>query len=195
MWCSPLEIFWKNILHFRTIKTSKRSEQEKKQLFGCCSWLTNLVGAWSGLFMVLWCDYLTRRGIDVVMNNKTPLKTIDIWNCDNITADDIGLLISKARSEKWELSVDFNEEKLNWRCNVIINVGDYISFDGLFFFSFSFAFIFWINERFFERSVKPLDDCYFINLIIFKIKVSSARCSSRTTECLHYNIYHPWLSL
>jgi hypothetical protein len=63
--------------------------------------------------MVLWCDYLTRRGIDVVMNNKTPLKTIDIWNCDNITADDIGLLISKARSEKWELSVDFNEEKLN----------------------------------------------------------------------------------
>ncbi len=62
------------------------------------------------------CGFLTRRGIDVVMNNKTPLKTIEIWGCDNITDDDIALLISNARSEKWELSVNsssLHDEELN----------------------------------------------------------------------------------
>ena len=59
------------------------------------------------------CQSLTRKGIDVVMNNKTPLKMIEIRDCDNITDEDIGLLISNARSQKWELSVDFNEEKFN----------------------------------------------------------------------------------
>jgi hypothetical protein len=56
------------------------------------------------------CHSLTRRGIEVVMNNKTPLKTIDIFDCDNITDYDIALLISNARSEKWELSVGYDAE-------------------------------------------------------------------------------------
>ena len=53
------------------------------------------------------CRYLTRRGIDVVMNKKTPLKTIKIYSCDNITDEDIDFWISNARSEKWELSVKY----------------------------------------------------------------------------------------
>ena len=56
------------------------------------------------------CPSLTRRGIDVVMNNKTPLKAIEIYYCDNITEDDIDLLISNARSEKWELSVEYYDD-------------------------------------------------------------------------------------
>ena len=51
------------------------------------------------------CQSLTRRGINVVMNNKTPLKRIVIRDCDNITDDDIDLFISYADSENWELSV------------------------------------------------------------------------------------------
>ena len=51
------------------------------------------------------CQSLTRRGIDVVMNKKTPLKTIEIWNCDNITDEDIDFWISNADSENWDLSV------------------------------------------------------------------------------------------
>ncbi len=51
------------------------------------------------------CQSLTRRGIYVVMNNKTPLKRIEIRDCDNITDDDIDLFISYADSENWELSV------------------------------------------------------------------------------------------
>jgi hypothetical protein len=54
------------------------------------------------------CCILTRKGIDVVMNNKTPLKTIDIYYCSNITDDDIDFWISNARSENWELSVRYN---------------------------------------------------------------------------------------
>ena len=54
------------------------------------------------------CQSLTRRGIDVFMNNKTPLKTIEIFYCYNITDDDIDFWISSARSEKWELSVVHN---------------------------------------------------------------------------------------
>ncbi len=56
------------------------------------------------------CEYVTRKGIDVFMNNKTPLKAIEINCCDNITEDDIDLLISNARSEKWELSVVYCDE-------------------------------------------------------------------------------------
>jgi hypothetical protein len=59
------------------------------------------------------CQSLTRRGIDVVMNKKTPLKTIDIYSCDNITDDDIALLVSNARSENWELSVEYNGKRIN----------------------------------------------------------------------------------
>ena len=44
------------------------------------------------------------------MNNKTPLKAIEIYSCDNITEDDIDLLISNARSEKWELSVAYTPD-------------------------------------------------------------------------------------
>jgi hypothetical protein len=56
------------------------------------------------------CEYVTRKGIDVVMNNKTPLKAIEIYSCGNITEDDIDLLISNARSEKWELSVEYTPD-------------------------------------------------------------------------------------
>ena len=58
------------------------------------------------------CRTLTGRGIDVVMNKKTALKTIGIFKCDNVTADDIALLISNARSEKWELSVEYNGKRI-----------------------------------------------------------------------------------
>jgi Holliday junction resolvase-like predicted endonuclease len=56
------------------------------------------------------CNSLTRKGIDVVMNNQTPLKTIDVRSCGNITDGDIALLISNARSEKWQLSVEYVNE-------------------------------------------------------------------------------------
>ena len=59
------------------------------------------------------CQCLTRKGIDVVMNINTPLKTIEIRDCENITDVDIALLISNARSKNWELSVKYNNEKLN----------------------------------------------------------------------------------
>jgi hypothetical protein len=58
------------------------------------------------------CQSLTRRAIDVVMNKKTPLKTIDILDCDNISDVDIALLISNARSENWELSVEYNGKRI-----------------------------------------------------------------------------------
>jgi bacterioferritin-associated ferredoxin len=57
------------------------------------------------------CQYVTHKSIDVVMNKKTPLSKIYIGSCDNITDDDIDLLISNARSEKWELSVGYNEKR------------------------------------------------------------------------------------
>ena len=57
------------------------------------------------------------------------------------------------------------------------------------------ANISWIKERFFERSMTPRDDLFLINLS-FLIKMSSARFAPlEQTECLHYNIYHPWLPL
>jgi hypothetical protein len=59
------------------------------------------------------CQSLTPIAIDVVMNNKTPLKRIEIWHCDNITADDIDLLYLIADSENWELSVVYDDEKLD----------------------------------------------------------------------------------
>jgi hypothetical protein len=57
------------------------------------------------------CQYVTHKSIDVVMNKKTPLSKIYIGSCGNITDDDIDLLISNARSEKWELSVGYNEKR------------------------------------------------------------------------------------
>ena len=59
------------------------------------------------------CKSLTRKGIDVVMNEKTPLNQIRICYCKNITDDDIALLISNASSEEWQLSVLHNDYN-NW---------------------------------------------------------------------------------
>jgi hypothetical protein len=57
------------------------------------------------------CQYVTHKSIDVVMNKKTPLSKIYIGSCGNITDDDIDLLISNARSEKWELSVGYDDKR------------------------------------------------------------------------------------
>ena len=50
------------------------------------------------------CHTLTRKGIDVVMNKKTPLNAIEITCCAKVQNEDIALLLSNARSEKWQLS-------------------------------------------------------------------------------------------
>jgi hypothetical protein len=52
------------------------------------------------------CQSLTRRGIDVVMNNKTPLSEIKIYSCHRL-AYVIDWFISNARSEKWDLSLQY----------------------------------------------------------------------------------------
>jgi hypothetical protein len=52
------------------------------------------------------CQSLTRRGIDVVMNNKTPLSEINIYSCHRL-AYGIDWFLSNARSEKWDLSLQY----------------------------------------------------------------------------------------
>jgi hypothetical protein len=55
------------------------------------------------------CHCLTRKGIEVVMNKKTPLNTIVINICNNFRDDDNAWLISKIESEKWQLSFIYDE--------------------------------------------------------------------------------------
>ena len=59
------------------------------------------------------CHTLTRKGIDVVMNKKTPLSAIEITYCHKVQDEDIALLLSNARSEKWQLSFIHDENELD----------------------------------------------------------------------------------
>jgi hypothetical protein len=59
------------------------------------------------------CHTLTRKGIDVVMNKKTPLSAIEITYCDKVQDEDIALLLSNARLEKWQLSFIYDENELD----------------------------------------------------------------------------------
>jgi hypothetical protein len=59
------------------------------------------------------CHTLTRKGIDVVMNKKTPLNAIEITCCAKVQDEDIALLLSNAKSEKWQLSFMHDDEELD----------------------------------------------------------------------------------
>ena len=59
------------------------------------------------------CHTLTRKGIDVVMNKKTPLSTIEITYCQKVQDEDIALLLSNARSEKWRLKFINDENEFD----------------------------------------------------------------------------------
>ena len=57
------------------------------------------------------CQSVSKKGMDVLLNETTPHKEIEINLCENITQEDVSLFISIVESEKWKLSVVFNREK------------------------------------------------------------------------------------
>ena len=53
------------------------------------------------------CNGITKQGIDLVMTTDNPLKAIKLWECSQITRQQVADWQKKANQKKWELAMDW----------------------------------------------------------------------------------------
>jgi hypothetical protein len=55
---------------------------------------------------IFYCKSVTKKGIDIFLTNRNPLKKITLFECDRLTEEDVRCWKRKKKEENWDLNID-----------------------------------------------------------------------------------------